>query len=373
VKIILIGTAHPFRGGLASFNERLMTQFQEEGHEVMILNFTLQYPSFLFPGKTQFSDSPAPENLHITRQVNAINPFSWIRNGLFLLSQKPDFILFKYWLPFMAPCFGVISMIAGWRKSIKRLAILDNIIPHEKRFLDSFLTSFFVWNIDAFLAMSHSVASDVKRFTLKKKCVLSPHPLFDNFGPPIDKMVARNYFGLNEDQKVLLFFGFIRPYKGLDLLIEGLAKTKSENIKLIIAGPDDGYLTYVKSQIVGVESILLLPAVTGNNKNYLLKEVDVFLLPSYSEGFSVAALEAIAYGKACIFSPHVGFSKLALQNNAAIICETNEVSLREKMDNLSNNVNLRINLGLEAKRLYEANFTTEGVGKQFLELVINHE
>jgi glycosyltransferase involved in cell wall biosynthesis len=145
------------------------------------------------------------------------------------------------------------------------------------------------------------------------------------------------------------------------------------NIKLIIAGPDDGYLPYVKSQIVGVESILLLPAVTGNNKNYLLKEVDVFLLPSYSEGFSVAALEAIAYGKACIFSPHVGFSKLALQNNAAIICETNEVSLREKMDNLSNNVNLRINLGLEAKRLYEANFTTEGVGKQFLELVINHE
>ncbi|MDP4853516.1 MAG: glycosyl transferase family 1, partial [Saprospiraceae bacterium] len=108
MKIILIGTAHPFRGGLASFNERLMTQFQEEGHEVMILNFTLQYPSFLFPGKTQFSDSPAPENLHIIRQVNAINPFSWIRNGLFLLSQKPDIILFKYWLPFMAPCFGVI-------------------------------------------------------------------------------------------------------------------------------------------------------------------------------------------------------------------------------------------------------------------------
>ena len=236
MKIILIGTAHPFRGGLASFNERLMTQFQEEGHEVMILNFTLQYPSFLFPGKTQFSDSPAPENLHITRQVNAINPFSWIRNGLFLLSQKPDIILFKYWLPFMAPCFGVISMIAGWRKSIKRLAILDNIIPHEKRFLDALLTSFFVWNIDAFLAMSHSVASDVKRFTLKKKCVLSPHPLFDNFGPPVDKMVARNYFGLNEDEKVLLFFGFIRPYKGLDLLIEGLAKTKSENVKLIIAG-----------------------------------------------------------------------------------------------------------------------------------------
>jgi glycosyltransferase involved in cell wall biosynthesis len=173
-----------------------------------------------------------------------------------------------------------------------------------------------------------------------------------------------------------LFLGRLHEKKGLSILIQAFKKIVEEgkaNIKLIIAGPDDGYLPYVKSQIVGVESILLLPAVTGNNKNYLLKEVDVFLLPSYSEGFSVAALEAIAYGKACIFSPHVGFSKLALQNNAAIICETNEVSLREKMDNLSNNVNLRINLGLEAKRLYEANFTTEGVGKQFLELVINHE
>lgn len=236
MKIILIGTAHPFRGGLASFNERLMSQFQQEGHEVMILNFTLQYPSFLFPGKTQFSDSPAPEYLKIVRQVNAINPFSWIKNGFFLLSQKPDMILFKYWLPFMAPCFGVISMIVGFRKSIKRLAILDNIIPHEKRFLDTLLTSFFVWQIDGFLAMSQSVATDLKGFTLQKKCILSPHPLFDNFGPPIDKITARNYFGLNEDHKVLLFFGFIRPYKGLDLLLEALAKTKSAQLKLIIAG-----------------------------------------------------------------------------------------------------------------------------------------
>lgn len=236
MKIILIGTAHPFRGGLASFNERLMSQFQQEGHEVMILNFTLQYPSFLFPGKTQFSDSPAPENLKIVRQVNAINPFSWIKNGFFLLSEKPDIILFKYWLPFMAPCFGVIAMIAGFRKSIKRFAILDNIIPHEKRFLDTLLTSFFVWQIDGFLAMSQSVATDLKGFTQRKKCTLSPHPLFDNFGPPIDKTTARNYFGLNENHKVLLFFGFIRPYKGLDLLLEAMAKLKMDDLKLIIAG-----------------------------------------------------------------------------------------------------------------------------------------
>jgi D-inositol-3-phosphate glycosyltransferase len=236
VKIILVGTAHPFRGGLASFNERLMSQFQQEGHDVMILNFTLQYPSFLFPGKTQFSDSPAPENLKIVRQVNAINPFSWIKNGLFLLRQNPDIILFKYWLPFMAPCFGVISMIAGFKKSIKRLAILDNIIPHEKRFLDTLLTSFFVTQIDGFLAMSQSVALDLRKFTLKKKCILSPHPLFDNFGLPIEKADAKKYFGLTENQNVLLFFGFIRPYKGLDLLLEAISKLKTDDLKLIIAG-----------------------------------------------------------------------------------------------------------------------------------------
>ncbi len=236
MKIILIGTAHPFRGGLASFNERLMMQFQRDGHEVIILNFTIQYPSFLFPGKTQFSDSPPPENLRIIRRVNAVNPFSWIGNGFYILFQQPDIILFKYWLPFMAPCFGVISWLAGWRKSIKRLAILDNIIPHEKRFSDTILTSFFVSQIDGFLAMSQSVASDLKSFSIKKKCLLSPHPLFDNFGPPIDKKLARQHVGLLEEQKVLLFFGFIRPYKGLDLLLDAMAKIHQSDLKLIIAG-----------------------------------------------------------------------------------------------------------------------------------------
>jgi glycosyltransferase involved in cell wall biosynthesis len=181
---------------------------------------------------------------------------------------------------------------------------------------------------------------------------------------------------LEKSTCTFLFLGRLHEKKGISILIQAFKNVMQEgktNVKLIIAGPDDGYLSYVKSQIDGLEGILLLPAVRGNNKNYLLKEVDIFLLPSYSEGFSVAALEAIAYGKACIFSPHVGFSNLALQNNAALICDTNEVSLQEKMEYLCNSANLRADLGHEAKLLYDANFTTEVVGKQFLEKVIYDE
>lgn len=336
MKIILIGTAHPFRGGLASFNERLMNQFQEEGHEVTILNFTLQYPSFLFPGKTQFSDSPPPENLRIIRRVNAINPFSWIGNGFYILSQQPDIILFKYWLPFMAPCFGVISWLAGWRKSIKKLAILDNIIPHEPRFFDQIFTSFFVWQIDGFIAMSQSVENDLKKFTKKKKCVLSPHPLFDNFGAPIEKLKARNYFGLSTNEKVLLFFGFIRPYKGLDLLLDALSIAKTENLKLIIAGEfytdEKPYLEQAKNLSIEHKILWKTQFIPNEEVGLYFCAADLVVQPYKNATQSGVTQIAYHFEKPMIVTDVGGLAEIVPNGVSGYLVKPDALEIAEKVD-----------------------------------------
>ena len=143
-KIVIIGQAYPLRGGLAAYNERIARAFMEAGHEVTIESFRLQYPSFLFPGKTQYSTDPPPKDLNINISVNSINPFNWIRVGWKVRKMNPDFVLIKFWLPFMAPCYGTIARIIKWRRKTRLISIIDNIIPHEKRAFDRLLASYFV-------------------------------------------------------------------------------------------------------------------------------------------------------------------------------------------------------------------------------------
>jgi glycosyltransferase involved in cell wall biosynthesis len=237
-KILILGTAHPFRGGLASYNERLAKQFQKEGHEVEIITFTTQYPNFLFPGKTQFSEEPAPENIKITRMVNSINPFNWLKVGNFIKNKRPDILIFKYWLPFMGPAFGTIARIAKKNKHTKIITILDNVVPHEHRIGDKAFTKYFLKPNDAFISMSKSVENDLKKFDTQKPRDFNPHPLFDNFGTPIHKNEAKNKLNLDQQSQYILFFGIIRDYKGLDLLLEAfkLFDYKTYNVKLLVAG-----------------------------------------------------------------------------------------------------------------------------------------
>jgi D-inositol-3-phosphate glycosyltransferase len=237
-KVILVGSAHPFRGGLAVYNERLIREFQKQGYQAEIYTFNLQYPGFLFPGKTQFSDSPLPKDLKITRLVNSINPLNWIKIGNRIRKEAPDILIFKFWLPFMGPCFGTIARIAKRNKKTKVACILDNVIPHESRPGDKQLTSYFVKQIDAFIAMSDSVMDDLAIFDKVKPRKLSPHPLFDNFGPAISKQEACARLNIPEEIDYILFFGFIRDYKGLDLLLKAMSdsRLKGRNIKLIVAG-----------------------------------------------------------------------------------------------------------------------------------------
>ena len=251
MKIIMLGSAHPLRGGLASFNERLCTELQDQGHNVTIYSFSLQYPSFLFPGKSQFSDEPAPSHLKIKTVVNSINPLNWLKVGWRMRKEKADMIIVKFWLPFMGPCFGTILRIAKWGTTTRVLSILDNVIPHEKRFGDKIFTQYFLKPIDAFLAMSQEVLKDIQSLNSKPACY-TPHPLYDNYGAAVTRDEALTHLGLDPKEKYMLFFGFIRKYKGLDWLLEAMSdpRIKALNIKLIVAGEfytdQDAYLGLIQ-------------------------------------------------------------------------------------------------------------------------------
>ena len=226
-KVIIIGPAHPLRGGLASFDERLARQFQFDGFDTTIYTYSLQYPSFLFPGTTQYSSEPKPTDINIKVCINSINPFNWIKIGLELKTLKPKIIVVRYWLPFMGPCLGTILRIAKKNKYTKVVCIADNVIPHEKRIGDTLFTKYFTKSINGFVTMSKKVLDDLKKFSQKPAQQIQ-HPLYDNFGEIISKQEARKYLNLNQDDNVILFFGFIRKYKGLDLLLEAMKLLKYE-------------------------------------------------------------------------------------------------------------------------------------------------
>lgn len=238
--VVIVGPAHPLRGGgMATFNERMAQAFQEEGDEVEIVTFSLQYPSFLFPGKSQFTDEPAPSGLTIKILINSINPISWIKTGNYIRRKKPDLVLFRYWLPFMGPCLGTIARIIKRNRHSKVLAITDNVVPHEKRPGDVPLTKYFLSGCHGFITMSQSVLEDLKRFEPDKSAICLPHPLYDNFGEPETKEDACKELGLDPKYRYILFFGFIRAYKGLDLLLKAMADERlkqQSDIKLIVAG-----------------------------------------------------------------------------------------------------------------------------------------
>ena len=237
-RIIIVGPAYPYRGGIADFNERLTREFQREGHEVTVYTFTLQYPGFLFPGKTQYSTSPAPSDLTIVRKVHSVNPFNWIKVGREIRRQRPDLVMVRFWLPFMAPCLGTIARIIRGDKRIQVVSLLDNVVPHEHRIGDKVFARYMIKSVGGYVAMSESVLADAKSFDDTKPFALTPHPLYDNFGDKVSREEAIAHLGLDADTRYVLFFGLIRDYKGLDLLLRAFAdeRLRNKNTKLIVAG-----------------------------------------------------------------------------------------------------------------------------------------
>lgn len=238
-RIVLLGTTWPFRpGGIATFNERLARALVSEGHEVIIYTFSLQYPKFLFPGKDQYSDQPAPGDLDIRIKVNSVNPFNWIKVGLELKKQKPDLLIIRFWIPLMAPALGTIARIARKNHHTRVITLADNILPHEKRIGDKLLTNYFVGSSDGFITLSHKVLDDLKKIRTSIPVLYTPHPLYDNFGAAISREEALKQLNLDPHFRYLLFFGFIREYKGLDWLLNAFAKSELRKfpVKLLVAG-----------------------------------------------------------------------------------------------------------------------------------------
>jgi D-inositol-3-phosphate glycosyltransferase len=238
MKVVIIGPAYPLRGGLATYNERLARAFREAGDEVRLVTFSLQYPDFLFPGQTQFSTEPGPTDLDIEVSLNSVNPLSWWKVGEKLRRERPDLVIFRFWLPFMGPALGTVARLIARNRHTRVVAITDNVIPHEKRPGDRPLTRYFLSACYGFVTMSRSVLADLRRLGFRQPALYRPHPLYDNFGPLKAKPAALAALGLDPAFGYLLFFGFIRAYKGLDILLEAFADVRLAKLplKLIIAG-----------------------------------------------------------------------------------------------------------------------------------------
>ena len=239
MKITILGPAHPYRGGLASIMEIMARTFQRRGNEVDIKTFTLQYPSLLFPGESQTVATPPPADLRICRCVNTMNPLNWVRVGRRIRRERPDFVLMKYWTPFMAPCFGTIARIARGNGHTKVLCQIDNVEPHERHLTDKPFNRYYLHSVDGFVYMSEQVHSELRAYS-DAPALFSPHPLFENFGERVERSEACVRLGLDPANRYVLFFGLIRDYKGLDLLLDAWAQLRragrTEGRRLIVAG-----------------------------------------------------------------------------------------------------------------------------------------
>ncbi len=285
MKIIIIGTAYPYRGGLSAFNERLAQELVAEGNEVEIYTFTLQYPSFLFPGKTQYSEEPDRSGLRILRKIHSCNPLNWISVGREIRKKNPDIVITKFWLPFMAPCFGTIARIVRKNKHTKLISILDNIIPHEHRIGDRIFARYFVNSTHGFVAMSNSVLQDLSLFDKQKPREFCRHPLYDHYGELLPKSEALQLLQLDEQFRYVLFFGFIRGYKGLDLLLDAFADKRfaEQRIKLIVAGEFYGdakpYMEQIERLGIADRLVLCTDFIPDSEVNRYFSAADIVAQP----------------------------------------------------------------------------------------------
>lgn len=286
-KIILIGPAFPYRGGNSLFVSHVY-DILKDAFNVKIYNYKLLYPSILFPGKTQYDESgktikQAPNE----RLVNSINPFNWIKVASLIKKENADLVVFDWWHPFFSFCYFSISFLIKSRYKNKILFITENVISHEGNAIDKILTKLGLSNASAFLALSEKVENDLQFVAKGRKVYRSELPIYDcyNFDEPKKISGTKKDFGFDENDKLLLFFGYVRKYKGLDLLIDALAELikKDNSYKLLAAGEfyDDEKFYRDKVKSLGLEAHvkLLNQFIPNEEVNRYFEPSDLVVLP----------------------------------------------------------------------------------------------
>lgn len=369
LSVVIIGPAHPLRGGLASYNERLARAFMAEGHRASIYTFSLQYPGFLFPGTTQYASGPPPEDLNIKVCINSVNPLNWIRVGKELARNRPDIIVVRYWLPFMGPCLGTLLRRVKKNRHTRVVCIADNIIPHEKRPGDRPFTRYFLKAVDACITMSEKVLGDLRSMAPKMPARFVLHPLYDNFGPIVPKAEARKKLGIAEEVPLLLFFGFIRKYKGLDLLFEAISIVKDnfrQPFKVIVAGEyyEDSRPYTEQIDKLGIADCLILRTdfIPDNEVRYYLCAADMVVQPYRSATQSGVTPLAYHFEIPMIVTNVGGLPDLVPDGKVGLVAEPVPEAIAEKVLDWLHNGSDRFLPALRSEKLkYSWNNITAAV------------
>ena len=336
--IVILGSSYPYRGGIAAFTDRLATEFVREGVDIEVVTFKLQYPSFLFPGKTQYSDAKAPEGFPIERKVNSINPLNWIKIGKEIRKKNPDIVIFTFWMSFFAPCFSKIAKVIKRNGHTKCIGLIHNMIPHEKSLLDKMFAPRFVKAMDGFIALSKSVLNDVVTLDKqgKPKCFV-PHPLYDHFGEIMDRTEAVNHLNLDPNYRYYLFFGLVRAYKGLDLLLDAFAdgRLRKYPVKLIVAGEfyDDPkpYLEQIEKHGLNDFIIIENQYIKDDDVKYYFNAVDIVVQPYKTATQSGVTQIAYHFEKPMLVTNVGGLGEIIPNGKVGYVVEPNTSAIAEAL------------------------------------------
>ena len=362
MKIIIVGPAHPYRGGIAAFTDRLATEFVAEDVDVELYTFTLQYPSFLFPGKTQYSDAPAPDKIKIYRKINSINPFTWIKTAKEIRTKKPDVVIFAYWMSFFAPCYAKMAKIIKKNKHSRCIGLVHNMMPHEKSLLDRLFSPRFVKSMDAFVALSKSVLQDVSDLDRNDKPKqFSPHPLYDHYGDREDKLMAMSSLYLDTNYNYLLFFGLIREYKGLDLLLKAMADERIDNypLKLVIAGEfydkKEPYLQMIEELDIKDKVVICDKYIPDEEVKNFFNLADMVVQPYRSATQSGVTQVAYHFEKPMLVTDVGGLREIVPDGKVGYVVEPNPVKIADAICDFYDNDREEFfeNNIIEEKKKYE--------------------
>lgn len=335
MNIICIGPAFPLRGGIANFNTALCQHFIEAGHQASIISFSLQYPDILFPGKTQYEEGKGPDGIPIFSLINSVNPFSWIKSARTIRSASPELVVIHHWMPFMAMSLGFIIRRLKKKVSCPVVVVAHNVIPHEKRMGWKSMTRYLLRACDGYIVLSESLLDDLKVFTDSTRKSFIPHPVYEHFGEAVDRKVAAERLGLDPSLRYLLFFGMIRKYKGLDLLIKAFGEIRSRfpDLRLIVAGEfysgEKEYLDLIKKMGLGDRVFLRDHFIPSGKVRYYFSLADLVTQPYRSATQSGVSQVAYHFGVPMLVTDVGGLAEIVPHMKVGYVTPVEEHEIAE--------------------------------------------